>query len=106
MMVDMIWQLPRIREETDKIDLIALEAPDKLSTATIEATIKSQKAQRVSAALAGIGQSAARKCDFLSYVTMRCHVKFMCIWSGVLPSERIGTGRPVSAARPCRYRHR
>jgi hypothetical protein len=64
MMVDMIWQLPRIREETDKIDLIALEAPDKLSTATIEATIKSQKAQRVSAALAGIGQSAARKCDF------------------------------------------
>jgi len=43
MMVDMIWQLPRI-EETDKIDLIALEAPDKLGTATIEGS----KVKRVS----------------------------------------------------------
>src|ERR1700729_4330522 len=88
-MVGVIRQLPRI-EETDKIDL---EALDKLRTATIKATIESR---RVSPALASIGQSAARKCEFLSH-SMRCHVKFMFIWSGVLPSEPIGTGRPVSA---------
>jgi hypothetical protein len=77
--------LPRTEE-------INLEAPDKLGTATIKAAIETH---RVSAAL-GTPLHENANCSAI-VVTMRCHVKFVYIWSGVLPSEPIGTGRPVSA---------